>query len=151
MHTEPISVNELKNAFFSIQTNKCPEHEIYFNVMRGCSGEVCEALQYLFSLSFEERIPGRLKNSSKITPLFEAVSNTELINYRPISVLPCLFKILKRVMYNHLYKYLLDSSIPYNKQFDLQEGHSIDHAVLQLFRSNTQQSQVKQLYFRSVY
>ena len=32
MSTGPISVNELKNAFFSIKTNKCPGHDdINFN------------------------------------------------------------------------------------------------------------------------
>ena len=34
MPTGPISVNELKHAFFSIKTNKCPGHdEINFNVI----------------------------------------------------------------------------------------------------------------------
>ena len=38
-----ISVNELKNAFFSIKTNKCPgRDEINFNVIRSCFGELCE-------------------------------------------------------------------------------------------------------------
>ena len=79
----------------------------------------------------KSKFPDDLK-IAKVTPVFKAGKNTELINYRPISVLPCLFKILERVMYNRLYKYLLDSSIPYNKQFDFQEGHSTDHAILQL-------------------
>ena len=35
-------------------------------------------------------------------------------------------------MYNRLQKYLLDSNIPYKKQFAFQEGNSTDHAVLQL-------------------
>ena len=35
-------------------------------------------------------------------------------------------------MCNRLCKYLLHSNILYKKQFDFQEGHSIDHAILQL-------------------
>ena len=35
-------------------------------------------------------------------------------------------------MYNRLYKYLLDSNVVYKKQFGFQEGHSTDHAILQL-------------------
>ena len=68
----------------------------------------------------------------KVTPVSKAGDNTELSNYRPISALPCFSKILERVMYNRLYKYLLDSNILYKKQFGFQEGHSTDHAILQL-------------------
>ena len=114
MRTWPISVNELKNAFFSIKTNKCSEHdEISFNVIRSYFGQLCQPLQYLFTLSFEKTIfPGDLK-IVKVPPVFKAGDNAELSNYRPISVLPCFSKILERVIYNRLYKYLLDSKILY--------------------------------------
>ena len=103
MPTGTIIVNELKDAFFSIKTNKCPGHdEINFNVTRSCFGELCEPLQYLFNLSFEKGIfPNDLK-IAKVTPIFKAGNNTELSNYRPIFVLPCFSKILERVMYNCL-------------------------------------------------
>ena len=116
MSTGPISVNELKNAFFSIKTNKCPGHdEINFIVTSSCFGELCKPLQYLFHLSFEKSIfPEELK-IAKVTPVFKAGDNTELSNYRPISVLPCFSKILECVMYTCLCKYLLDSNILYKK------------------------------------
>ena len=34
--------------------------------------------------------------------------------------------------YNRLYKYLTDNSILYKKQFGFQEGHSTEHAIVQL-------------------
>ena len=40
--------------------------------------------------------------------------------------------MLERVMYNRLYKHLLDLNILYKKQFGFQEGHSIYHAFPQL-------------------
>ena len=81
MLAEPIIVNELKDAFFSIKTNKFPGHnEINFNVTRKCFGELCEPLQYLFNLSFKKGIfPNDLK-IAKVTPLFKAANNTELSN-----------------------------------------------------------------------
>ena len=112
MPSEPISVNELRNAFISIKTNKCHK--------------------YLFNLSLKKSmILGNFK-IAKVTPLFKVGDNTELSNYRPISSLPCFSKILERVMHNRLNKYLLDSIILYKKQFGFQEGHSTDHTILQL-------------------
>ena len=88
MPAGPISVNESKNAFFSIKTIKClGQDEINFNVKKSCFGEFCEPLQYLFNLSFEKIIlPDDLKIAN-VTPVFKAGDNTELSNYRPISVL----------------------------------------------------------------
>ena len=56
----------------------------------------------------------------------------ELRNYRPISVLPCFSKILERIIYNRLYKYLTDNNILYKKQFGFQTRHSTEHAIIQL-------------------
>ena len=117
MHTGPISVNEFKNAFFLIKTSKCPgQDEINFNVIRSCSGELCKPLQYLLDLSFEKSVfPDDLK-IAKVT-IFKTGNNTELSNYRPIPVPSCFSKRHERVMYSHLYKYLLDSNILYKNSF----------------------------------
>ena len=59
-------------------------------------------MQYLFNLSFEKTIfPDDLK-IEKVSPILKAGNNTELSNYRPISVLPCFSKTFERVMYNCL-------------------------------------------------
>ena len=44
-------------------------------------------------------------------------------------MLPCFSKILEKIMYNRLYKYLTDNSILYKKQFGFQE-HSTEHAIV---------------------
>ena len=133
MATAWIIVNELKDTFFSAKTNKCPgQDQINFNEIRSCFGELCEPLQYLFNLSFGKSIfSGDLK-VTKVTPIFKVDSNTELSNYRAISVLPCFSKILECVMHNRLCKYLLDSNILYKKQFAFQKVHSTDHGILEL-------------------
>ena len=86
----------------------------------------------IFNLSLQTGIfPDKLK-IGRDTPLFKIRENYKLGNYRPISVLPYFSKILEKIMYNRLYKYLTDSSILYKKQFGFQEGHSSEHAIVQL-------------------
>ena len=63
---------------------------------------------------------------------FKAGDKNEFDNYRPISVLPCFSKILERIMYKRLYNHLLNQNILYRKQFGFQQGHSTEHAILQL-------------------
>ena len=115
-----------------MKTNKCPGHDkINFNVTRSYYGELCEPLQFLFNLSFEKGIFLNDLKIAKVTPMFKAGNNTELSNYIPTSVLPCFSKVLACVMYHRLLKYLLNSNIPYKKQFHFQEGNPSDHAILQ--------------------
>ena len=77
MSTGPISVTELKNALYSVKANTCPGHdEINFNATSCCFSELCEPLQYLFTLSFEKSIfPDGLK-IAEVTLVFKAGDNT---------------------------------------------------------------------------
>ena len=67
-----------------------------------------------------------------MTPLFKGGDPSNISNYRPISVLPCSSKILERIMYNRLYKYLTTEKLLYSKQFGFQTGLSTEHAIVKL-------------------
>ena len=52
-----LSINELKEAFFSLKINKSPGYDdINFNVVKRCFGEINELLKHLFNLSLENEI-----------------------------------------------------------------------------------------------
>ena len=128
-----ISVNELKNALFSLKINKSPGYDdISFNVVKKCFVVLFKPLLHIFNLSIQTGIfPDELKIAS-VTPIFRRGENWNLGNYRPISVLPCFSKILERIMHNCLYKYLTDNNILYKKRFGFQTGHSTGQAIIQL-------------------
>ena len=57
MSSQSLSANELKDAFFSLKTNKSPgADEINFNVIKHCFGELCGPLKYLFDLSLQSGV-----------------------------------------------------------------------------------------------
>ena len=126
-----ISVNKFKDSFFSLKINKSACYDnISFNVVKKCFGVLHKPLLHIFNLSLQTGIfPDKLK-IARITPLFKGGENYELGNYRPISVLPYFSKILEKIMYNRLYKYLTDNSILYKKKFGFNEGHSTEHAMV---------------------
>ena len=130
---EHLSINELKDAFFTMKSNKSPGvDEIDVNVVKKCFGTLATPLHHIFDLSLSQGIfPDSLK-VAKVTPIYKKDDPTELGNYRPISVLPCFSKVLERIMYNRLYKHLKENSILYNKQFGFQKAHSTEHAILEL-------------------
>ena len=133
MDSKPLSINELKGAFFSLKINKSSGvDDVSFNIIKKCFGVLCAPLTYLFQLSLEKGVfPDDLK-IAKVTPIYKAGDNSDVSNYRPISVLPWFSKILKRLMYNRLYKYLKENNILYEKQFGFQSGYSTNDAIFQL-------------------
>ena len=87
---------------------------------------------YIFNLFLAKGIfPDDLK-IARVTPVFKAGNENEVGDYRPISILPCFSKLLERIMYNRLFKYLTTNEILYKKQFGFQEGHSTEHAIMQV-------------------
>ena len=126
LENKKVTINELKEAFFSLKINKV------YNVAKNCFGELSDPLFHIFNLSFLNGIfPDSLK-IAKVAPVYKAGDSSDLGNYRPISVLPCFSKILECIMYKRLYKYLQENKILYCKQFGFQAGHATDHAIIQL-------------------
>ena len=72
------------------------------------------------------------KSYVKITPIFKTGDETLLSNYSPIYVLSLFSKILERIMYNKIYKYIMEPKLLYNKQFGFQTDNSAEHAILNL-------------------
>ena len=65
-------------------------------------------------------------------PIFKKGDRSEIKNYRPISLLPSMSKILERLVYKRLYYFLLNNNILIPNQFVFRKGHSTDLAIIQL-------------------
>ena len=101
MEKNSLSINELKEAFFSLKTNNSPGYDdINFDVAKKCFGEINEPLKHLFNLSLENEILPEKMKIAKVIPLFKNGDPENITNYHPISVLPCFSKVLERIMNN---------------------------------------------------
>ena len=69
---------------------------------------------------------------AKIIPLFKNGDPESITKYRPISLLPWFSKVLERIMYNRLCKYICEEKLLYSQQFGFQKGDSTDHAIVYL-------------------
>ena len=86
----------------------------------------------IFKLSLQKGcFPEELK-IARVTAVYKTDDINEIGNYRPFSVLFCFSKILERIMYHRLFKYLTTNEILHKKQFVFQKGHSTEHAIIQL-------------------
>ena len=88
--------------------------------------------------------PDKMK-IARIMPMYKGGDKENVVNYRPIFVLPCFSKILERIMYNRLYLHLTENNLLYNKQFGFQKEHFPDHAIVQLA------DQIHEIFNKNIY
>ena len=69
---------------------------------------------------------------AKIKPLFKKNKKTEAENYRPVSVLSNISKILERAVHSQLDQYLNENKMLYSHQSGFRKGHSTDTCLINL-------------------
>ena len=84
----------------------------------------------IFNQSFASGIfPEKLKLGC-ITPTHKGNSKLELTNYRSISVLPVVSKLLEQLIYERLFNFLNKNKTLYDHQFGFQKKKSTSMAIL---------------------
>ena len=73
--------------------------------------------------------PGKLK-FAKVIPLYKKGDSTQLGNYRPMSLLPSIYKVFEKVVYNQLSTYLFTKQLLYGSQHGFRKQHSTETATL---------------------
>ena len=82
--------------------------------------------------SFKTNIVPDLLKLSRINPLHKKDSKVKISNYRPISILSNVNKILEKLMFKRLYHFLETHKCIYELQFGFRAHHSTNHAILSI-------------------
>ena len=72
-----------------------------------------------------------------MVPIHKKADETDLNNYRPISLLPAVSKIIEKVIYNQVYNYFENHNVLYEHQYGFRKQHSTEHAVIELVDRTT--------------
>ena len=69
---------------------------------------------------------------AEVIPLYKGKELDQVINYRPISLLITISKVLEKIVYTWVYKFLQNNKILYNSQYGFRSEHSCEQATLEL-------------------
>ena len=86
----------------------------------------------LFNLSFTTGVFPFVLKTAKVVPVFKKDSKLDYSNYRPISLLSNIEKILEKLMYKRLYTFLNKNNVIYNLQFGFRQQYSTSHALINI-------------------
>ena len=101
------------------------EEQCFFNDLLTSGAQVCFRQKTCVS-------PKRLA-TARVIPLFKSGEQNIFTNYRQVSVLPAFSKILERVMYNRLLRFLNAFKILSDNQYGFRKHHSTAYALACLY------------------
>lgn len=101
-------------------------------------GELVPIITHLSVLCFQQGIFPRELKRSIIHPVYKSGDKDDIGNYRPISILPVLSKILEKLINNRLNAYLNSFKLLSKSQYGFRSGISTEDAILDLTKNITQ-------------
>ena len=141
MYLYPTSLDEIHRSIADTKIGKASGiDELSAEVLKISVLAIVPYLQKFINQTFSKgEFPDCLKNA-KVIPLLKSGSKTDVDNYRSISLLPVLSKVLEKIMCNRLIKLLDKNDILYEKRFGFGSKHSTIDALIEItenIRSST--------------
>ena len=129
----PTTQDEIGDIITSLNSNKSiGPNSIPFKILKLLKNEISSALSDIYNISFSTGVFPSILKVAKVIPIHKKESKLDCCNYRPISLLPNIEKILEKLMYNRLYKFFNDNQLIYQLQFGFRQNYSTSHALINL-------------------
>ena len=127
------TVGQVSNILHSMSSSRATGlDEIPAKYLKDGSSVISKLLTHIINLSITTgSIPDDLK-MARIVPLYKKNSQTNVGNYRPISVLSVLSKVFEKVVFMQLSDYLSENRLLYEFQSGFRSSYSTDKCLIHL-------------------
>ena len=142
----PCQKSEIIKLIQSLPNKNSHGYDNLSNIMlKSIADELLTPLCIIINQSLETgRFPTGMKLAD-VVPLFKSKARDVETNYRPISLLSTMSKILEKVVYNRVYNFLTRTGQISDKQYGFRAKHSCEHAIGQLVGSVLKNLENKQI------
>ena len=129
----PCTMNELNKIIQNLPNKKSSGADHISNILLKQIGEsILLPLTIIVNESLSSGVFPDLMKIAEVIPLHKGKSRDSGSNYRPISLLTTMSKVLEKVVYIHVYNFLTDTGQLCDTQYGFHSQHSCEHAVSQL-------------------
>ena len=128
---DEVSENDTLKLLCSLKESKSTgPDKINARLVKDSAEVICPTLTKIFNSSLQQGIfPEDLKNAT-ISPIYKNGDKSDGSNYRHISVLSNVAKILEKMVYNQLISYINENNILTKSQFGFRKSHSTTTSLL---------------------
>ena len=88
--------------------------------------------ELIFNKSIQEGVFPEEMKKADVIPLFKSKEKFLVNNYRPISLLVTISKLLEKIVYTRTYSFLCDTDQLYQSQYGFRSGFSCENAICEL-------------------
>ena len=128
---QPVTVSHVCRLLHGLSSNKATGiDKICCKIIKIAAPAISDSLTFIFNQAITlSSFPNEWK-MARVIPLYKNGQRNIPGNYRPISVLPAISKIMERIMYDQLYNYLTKFELLSDSQFGFRKSHSTATALL---------------------
>ena len=130
---QPTDKEEVANIMSCLHSNKASGlNSIPYKILFLLKNKISNQLADLFNLSFKTGVFPSVLKTTRVIPIFKKDSKLDYSNYRPVSLLSNIEKILEKLMYRRLYTFLNNKDIIYDLQFGFRQQFSTSHVLINI-------------------
>ena len=130
LDTDPQEVNDVLMGLDSACASGWDE--IPVKLLKSCKDFIVPVVVQLANLCFHSGLFPKALKRSVVTPIFKGGDNNDVNNYRPISVLTSISKIIEKLLNKRLLSYLTTYDILSTSQYGFRRGKSTQDAVIDM-------------------
>ena len=125
---------EILNVINGLDASKaCGPDKLPTRFLKMVAIYIAEPLAKLFNKSLSAGKYPTLWKNANVKPVFKGKgSPSDIKNYRPISLLPCVSKILEKLMFKRIYEHINTNGLLTDRQSGYRPGHSTQLQLIYL-------------------
>jgi exonuclease III len=132
-HFELISVEHIEKIIDELQPkNSCASDGISTKLVKALKNKISKPMTFIINQCFQTGCFPNILKIAKVKSLFKKGDPHDPNNYRPISILPSLSKIIEKVMQKQIVRYFESNEMFYENQYGFRAKHSTELAVVEL-------------------
>ena len=126
----PMNQQEINKIIANLSNKSSSGHDRINNILlKQLSSSSSYPLMIIFNQSMSTGTFPDLMKLSEVILLYKGKEKDMVVNYRPISLLVTISKVLEKIMYHQVYNYLDKNDILYDSQYGFRNRRSCEQAI----------------------